>query len=140
MIFLSRSNMPGRGKIDLLLITENFPNAVVLCKHFSETLRNTIHRFRESGSVQRKCGSGRLRKLFRLSNVDQGKWQTTICLPIKRSGRLPNPRHVGNGCGGLQFMCGGREAHRLSRCPPTRGCQFDRISTKSGRLRPLFSG
>jgi hypothetical protein len=36
--------------------TEKFPN--VLYEHFSETLRYTVHRFRESGSVQRKSGSG----------------------------------------------------------------------------------
>jgi hypothetical protein len=32
---------------------EIFPD-VVLCEHFSETLKYTVHRFRESGSVQRK--------------------------------------------------------------------------------------
>jgi hypothetical protein len=123
------------------LIFFRIKHVIFLSRHFSDTEHGT--RFTDfekvavfSGSVEEVV----LRKLLRLSNVDQGKWQTTICLPIKRSGRLPNPRHVGNGCGGLQFMCGGREAHRLSRYPPTRGCQFDRISTKSGRLRPVFSG
>jgi hypothetical protein len=40
--------------------TEKFPN--VLYEHFSETLRYTVHRFRKSGSVQRKPGSGRIEK------------------------------------------------------------------------------
>jgi hypothetical protein len=38
---------------------ENEAWVAVLCEHISETLRYTVHRFRESGRVQWKPGCGR---------------------------------------------------------------------------------
>jgi hypothetical protein len=36
-----------------------------------------------------------------------GKWQTTICLPIKRSGRLPNPTLCGQRGVAVRNLCVG---------------------------------
>jgi hypothetical protein len=70
-------------------LTEKISN-VVLYEHFSETLRYTVHRFRESGSLEVVDLRFVLRKILRLSNVE---WKT-------------NPNYLSGNCRSrLSYQC-----------------------------------